>query len=180
MDVNGPMDRLHIDLVGPFPRSNGYAWILMCIDAYSRYLIAVPLRDKSAVVVANAIMGRVFCNMWIYRQIITTLGTKFQKELLQHLSHLLNVTKLQTTRRACTSISERADVELRLRYAARLQSTSIFLRPDLQRVEERSYVVQPIRNLLPDAQAKGDMSLDILPDTPRPAGRPTSTNVPKK
>ena len=37
LDVNGPMDRLHIDLCGPFPRSDGKVYILTCVEAFTLY-----------------------------------------------------------------------------------------------------------------------------------------------
>jgi hypothetical protein len=37
LDVNRPMDRIqHIDLCGPFPRSEGKVYILTCVDAFTR------------------------------------------------------------------------------------------------------------------------------------------------
>src|SRR5208282_2988193 len=33
LEANRPLDRLHIDLCGPFPRSDGKAWIMTCLDA---------------------------------------------------------------------------------------------------------------------------------------------------
>jgi hypothetical protein len=37
LDVNGPMDRLHTDLCGPFPRSDGKVYIhTNCVDAFTR------------------------------------------------------------------------------------------------------------------------------------------------
>ena len=91
------MDRLHVDLCGPFPRSNGNAWILTCVDAYTRYLIAVPLRDKSAISVAEALMANVFCNIGLCRQIVSDLGREFQNEIIQQLCQLLHINQLRTT-----------------------------------------------------------------------------------
>jgi transposase InsO family protein len=96
-ESNGPMDRLHIDLCGPFTRSDGYSWILTCVDAYTRYLIAVPLRDKTAVSVAKALVSNVFCRIGLCRQIISDLGSEFQNELFKHLCQLLHVQQLRTT-----------------------------------------------------------------------------------
>jgi hypothetical protein len=91
------MDRVHVNLCGPFPRSGGNAWILTCIDAYTRYLIAVPLRDKTAIGVAEALMSNVFCTVGLSRQLVSDLGREFQNEVLQHLCRMLHVTQLKTT-----------------------------------------------------------------------------------
>ena len=52
-----PMQKLHIDLTGPHPRSsNGYKYILTAICAFTKYLITVPLRDKTSKLVAKALV----------------------------------------------------------------------------------------------------------------------------
>jgi predicted aspartyl protease len=97
LEVNGPMDRLHLDLCGPFPRSNGFAWIMTCLDAYTRYLIAVPLKDKSALTVADALVQNVFCRIGLCRQILSDLGPEFQNDVIRSVCHQLKVRQLKTT-----------------------------------------------------------------------------------
>ena len=44
-----PFDGICIDCVGPLDQtSRGYNWILTCIDLHSSYLIATPMKSKSA------------------------------------------------------------------------------------------------------------------------------------
>ena len=101
---NGPMDRLHIDLCGPFPRSKGYCYILTCIDAYTRFLIATPIPDKSANTVAAALVKEVFCKLGCSRQLVSDLGKEFQNEVMQQLCQMLDITQLRTTSyRPCTN-----------------------------------------------------------------------------
>jgi len=55
-EANGPMNRLAIDLTGKHPRSvQVHVYILTVIDVFSRFLIAVPLRNKEAKTVATAL-----------------------------------------------------------------------------------------------------------------------------
>jgi hypothetical protein len=50
-EATGPWDRIHIDLTGPHPPSRqGATYILTALDAYTRFLIAVPLKNKSAII----------------------------------------------------------------------------------------------------------------------------------
>ncbi len=74
LDVNGPMDRLHVDLCGPFVKSAGKEYILTCVDAFSRYLIAVPIPSTRAEVVAEALVRYVISVHGCARQILTDLG----------------------------------------------------------------------------------------------------------
>lgn len=97
LESNGPLDRLHLDLCGPFPRSNGYAWIMTCLDAYTRYLIAVPIRDKTATTVADALIQNVFCRIGLCRQILSDLGPEFQNDVIRSVCQQLNIRQLRTT-----------------------------------------------------------------------------------
>ena len=55
-------DQVHIDLVGPLPSSNGFTYLLTCIDRFTRWPEAIPLANITADTVAKA-----FVNGWIAR-----------------------------------------------------------------------------------------------------------------
>ena len=55
------MQKFHIDLTGPYVRSrNGYVYLITGICIFTKYLVAVPLRDKSALSVAKALVRHVY------------------------------------------------------------------------------------------------------------------------
>ena len=109
LDVNGPMDRLHIDLCGPFPRSDGKVYILTCVDAFTRYLTATALPNKEATTVAEALVRHTFCLLGLPRQILTDLGSEFQNHIMQEVLQTMHVTQLKTTsfHPACNGRGER-------------------------------------------------------------------------
>ena len=65
-EAGSPMDRIAIDLIGPHPRSSqGHVYILTAVDTFTRFLVAVPIRNKTAKTVATA----------LYRFVFTKFGT---------------------------------------------------------------------------------------------------------
>ena len=62
----GPFMKIHVDLTGPHVRSkNGFVYLLTSVDYFTKYLICVPIRDKSALSVA-----RHWSNTSIYKSAI--------------------------------------------------------------------------------------------------------------
>ena len=53
-------DYIHIDIVGPLLPSNGYSYILTCIDRFTCWTEALPLVD-----IAAATIARPFISGWI-------------------------------------------------------------------------------------------------------------------
>ena len=53
-------DPVHIDLVGPLTTSQGYTYLLTCVDRFTRWPEAIPISDNTADTVAQA-----FVNGWI-------------------------------------------------------------------------------------------------------------------
>ena len=53
-----PNQRVHADLFGPLHSSEGYKYILVVTDAFTKYVELIPLRSKEAEEVATAIFNR--------------------------------------------------------------------------------------------------------------------------
>ena len=97
-EANGVGDRLHVDLTGPHPPSRqGAVYILTAIDAFSRFLTCVPIRNKTAVAVANALVEHVFLPQGCYQSIVSDQGREFCNELLDAVTQVLGIRKLRTT-----------------------------------------------------------------------------------
>jgi hypothetical protein len=63
----------------------------------THYLVAVPLRNKSAVAEANALVEHVFLPHGLYRSIVSDQGREFCNEVLDEVTRLFGVEKLRTT-----------------------------------------------------------------------------------
>jgi hypothetical protein len=56
-----PFQRVSVDLTGPFPKSNcGHQYIVMMVDHFTKWIIAVPIVSKDASAVADAIIEHLF------------------------------------------------------------------------------------------------------------------------
>jgi hypothetical protein len=58
--------------------------------------VAVPLCDKTAVSVANALVEHIFLPLGSYRIIISNQGREFCNGLLDDVTHILGIDKLRT------------------------------------------------------------------------------------
>ena len=70
-----------MDLIGPFkPTTMGHQFVLTMTDYFSKYVEAVPLKDKSAVSVARGIY-EVYCRQGAPVHIITDQGKEFVNQV---------------------------------------------------------------------------------------------------
>ena len=88
---------VHVDLVGPLPRSAGFSYLLTILDRTSRWPEAVPLAAVSA---ADCAAG--FFHGWVQRfglpaTITSDRGPQFASSLWSALCSLLNISHVQTT-----------------------------------------------------------------------------------
>jgi hypothetical protein len=92
------VQRLAVDLVGPNPRTaRGNVFILTALDTFTRYLIAVPLRNKTAPVVAAALIRHVFAVFGLAREIYSDRGGEFCNRVLQTICQEYGIRHLKTS-----------------------------------------------------------------------------------
>ena len=87
-----PFDGICLDCVRPLERSKrNFKWILTCIDLYSSFMIAVPMKSKSAddVIILPQIGPSKF--------ILTDNGTEFKNDTMSKVFSRLNIEHKFTT-----------------------------------------------------------------------------------
>ena len=88
---------IHIVLVGPLPPSQGYTYLLTCVDRFTRWPEAFPLVDITADSVARAfVQGWISC-FGVPSTITTDRGRQFESNLWSSFMQLLGATRLRTT-----------------------------------------------------------------------------------
>ena len=96
--MNRPFDRVHADLAGPFNKSiNDNVYILLVKDAMTKFLILIPLKNKTAEEVTNAFSRVVLPNYGPPKVLITDRGTDFVNKQLKRWCIALGTDKKSTT-----------------------------------------------------------------------------------
>ncbi|KAH9587093.1 hypothetical protein MS3_00004959 [Schistosoma haematobium] len=90
-------DHVHLDLVGRLPDSNGYSYLLTCVDRFTRWPEAVHIKDIIVETVVRAFVERWAANFGCLSTITTDRGRQFESELFHCLTTLLGITRFQTT-----------------------------------------------------------------------------------
>ena len=97
MRVGYPSERWQVDLTGPHVPVGGMRYIMTAEDAFTRFIVIVPIRDKSALTVARAFIDHVVLKFGAPMSVLTDLGTKFQNELWSEMFRLFGIQRLKTT-----------------------------------------------------------------------------------
>ena len=88
---NKPFDGICLDCVGPLERSRrNFKWILTCIDLHSSFMIAVPMKSKSADDVIHAYVEIILPQIGPSRFILTDNGTEFKNDTMSKVLNRLN------------------------------------------------------------------------------------------
>ena len=90
-------DIVHIDLVGPLPPSQGFTYLLTCMDRFTRWPEAIPISAITAEVVAQALVAGWISRFGIPSTIITDRGQQFESHLWSILMRLLGTKRSRTT-----------------------------------------------------------------------------------
>ena len=90
-------EHVHLDIIGPFPPSEGMRYCLTMIDRGTSWPEAIPTDKIDAVTIAG-----LFFTHWVSRfgvplRITTDQGRQFESDLFDRLTKLLGITRIRTT-----------------------------------------------------------------------------------
>jgi hypothetical protein len=82
--------RWHVDTAGPLPKSaKGNKYVLVCVEAFSKYLVVVPMENDKAETTAYHFLHGVLAHFAAPGQVVTDSGTEFEGEFAKLLEDAL-------------------------------------------------------------------------------------------
>lgn len=94
MPAVGRFERWQIDILGPLPKSpEGYSFILLAIDAFTRWTEAFPLRSQEAKEIARVLYDQIICRYGAPRILFSDRGRSFMSKLINALSEIFQITQ---------------------------------------------------------------------------------------
>ena len=93
-----PMERIAIDITGPFPETDtGNRYIVVISDYFTKWTEAYPIASITADVVADVLVNEFISRFGTPRLLHSDQGRQFESELFQKTCQLLGIDKTRTT-----------------------------------------------------------------------------------
>ena len=94
-EMGGLMERIAMDVVGPFPESHRVA--LVVADYFTKWAEVFPLPNQEASTIAEKLVEEVVCRFGLPWELHTDQGQNFESNLVKEVCQLLGITKIRTT-----------------------------------------------------------------------------------
>ena len=93
-----PLDRLHLDFLGPFPISRkGNKYILVITDQFTKWVEAYAVPDQTSETTAVKLVEEFVARFGAPLEIHTDQGRNFQRDMFRAVCKLRGVTQTRTT-----------------------------------------------------------------------------------
>ena len=90
-----PFSRVVLDAVGPLtPSVNGYQYVQVLVDLYSRCVVAWPTREIKAHTTLKEMFNRLFCVFGVPEILYTDSSTNYKNKLFRECFEKLNITHI--------------------------------------------------------------------------------------
>jgi hypothetical protein len=90
--------RLHVDIVGPITASpNGFKYVLVFVDAFSRWIEMIPIKECSAKTIAWHLYESIITRYGAPDELLSDRGQNFLANVVKELCSLFQITRLRTS-----------------------------------------------------------------------------------
>jgi len=97
IEAGAPFERLSVDLTGTHCKSTrGNIRILTCVDPYTKWAEAIPLRDKEAETVARVLVEQVLMRFGAPIAMLSDRGNQVDGGIMRAVCDLLDIDKMRT------------------------------------------------------------------------------------
>lgn len=98
LPIGEPFSRVHIDILGPLPKTKqGYQYILLIVDSFSKWTEAFPLATQEAKDIAEILYNEIFTRYGAPRTIVSDRGKNFMSKLVNALCEMFEVKRHHTS-----------------------------------------------------------------------------------
>ena len=98
LSIQGPMDRVAMDIMGPLPLTeDGNRYILVAMCYLTKWAEAIPLPNQTAETIAQVFVEKVICRFGCPKVLLSDRGANFLSSLMMEVCRLMNVRKINTT-----------------------------------------------------------------------------------
>ena len=96
--VEGPFDRVAVDVLGPFPISEtGNKYVIIFTDYLTKWVEAFAVKDYSAPTTARLFVEEIICRHSAPRKLLSDRGKNFLSDVVKCVCRLVNTAKVNTT-----------------------------------------------------------------------------------
>jgi hypothetical protein len=86
LPIKGLGYRWHTDLAGPLAESpDGFCYAMICIEAFTKWIEVIPLRDKQSATTWHAFLSNVLARFGACAEVVTDQGTEFEGDFADGL-----------------------------------------------------------------------------------------------
>lgn len=96
--VGAPMERVGIDILGPFPTTDqGNRYVLVAMDYFTKWPEAYAVPDQSASTTAEHLVNEMFCRFGVPEELHSDQGRNFEAKVFGEVCWRLGIKKTRTT-----------------------------------------------------------------------------------
>ena len=91
-----PFYEIHMDILGPLPTtSEGFKYIIVYVDRFTRYTLIDKLKDRSAISVASSIMSKVISEYQTPSVLVSDNALEFVSSVIEEICKLFRIRKTE-------------------------------------------------------------------------------------
>ena len=96
--MGAPMERIHVDFLGPLPRTmRGNEHVLVLVDNFTKWIEAIPTASQTAEETARSAVNEFFARFGVPFDLRSDQGRNFESRLFSETCRILGIRKSRTT-----------------------------------------------------------------------------------